>query len=128
MSLTAVDYYMRICKNEAKLGTCYLVMRRQEYNNLTISPEMTLFEEEPFESIYLKEVLCHRCHFSLGIHFETANCDGTAWLLSRIALNMEEIAIISAERNLVESLRYELQKLTPFKSQHFERIKEGLVA
>jgi hypothetical protein len=103
--LHSVDYYMNVLTNEEKLGSDFVVVRRQAYHGLTISKDMTLLEEEPFECIYLKKVACRRCNNSVGIYFETANLNGTAWLLSRIAINMDQISIISSELNLVETLK-----------------------
>lgn len=116
--LYSVDYHMRVLKNEDQLGSNFLVLRRNTYHSLSISKETKLLEEEPFECIYVREVICRRCSNSLGWYFETTNIDGTAWLASRIAINLEAIVIMSAERNLVEPLKQELQKLSPLICSH----------
>ena len=41
--LHSVDYYMRVLKNEEKLGNDFLVMRRMIYHQLAISKDTILF-------------------------------------------------------------------------------------
>jgi hypothetical protein len=103
--LHSVDFYMQVLRNGEKHGSDFLVLSRQTYYGLAISKDMTLVEEDPFECMYLKKVACRRCNHSLGILFETFNVNGTKWLLSKIAVNMDEISIMSTERNLLETLK-----------------------
>lgn len=104
-TLHSVDFYMQVLRNEERHGADFLVLTKQIYTGLYISKDMILVEEDPFECMYLKKVSCRRCNNSLGVLFETANINGTKWLLSKIALKMEDISIMSAERNLLETLR-----------------------
>lgn len=103
--LHSADFYMRVLRNEERHGSDFLVLAKLSYTGLAISKDMILVDEDPFECMYLKKVACRRCNHSLGVLFETANINGTKWLLSKIALKMEDISIMSAERNLLETLR-----------------------
>jgi hypothetical protein len=103
--LHSVDFYMQVLRNEERHGSDFLVLARQAYTGLTISKDMTLVDEDPFECMYLKKASCRRCNNPLGVLFETTNINGTKWLLSKIALRMEDISIMSAERNLLDTLR-----------------------
>ncbi len=103
--LHSIDFYMQVLRNAEKHGSDFLVLSRKTYHGLAISKDMILVEEDPFECMYLKKVICRRCSHSIGVLFETTNINGTKWLHSKIAINMDQVSIMSAERNLLETLK-----------------------
>lgn len=55
--------------------------------------------DPPFEYMYLFPVRCEECGAEVGSLFETANTNGTRWLLNKIAISVESIFLIRANQN-----------------------------
>ena len=96
--LYSVDYWMKTRKEFIKQRE-EMVLRKREYMNLSIAEASTITYDSPFEYMSLFAVKCEECGTEVGSLFETANINGTRWLLNRIIINVDSIFLIRGNQN-----------------------------
>ena len=89
----SVDYWMKTKKERTKLKE-EVVLRKREYLNLNIAESSAMTYDPPFEYMYLYAVRCEECGTEIGSLFETANINGTRWLVNRIVISIDSIFFI----------------------------------
>jgi hypothetical protein len=97
--LYSVDYWMKTRK-ECTREREGVVLRQREYINLNITDSSTITYDSPFEYMYLFAVRCEECGAEVGSLFETANTNGTKWLLGKIAISVDSIFFVRGNQNI----------------------------
>lgn len=75
------------------------MLRKREYMNINIDESSSITYDPPFEYMYVFAVKCDGCGAEVGKIFETANINGTRWLLNRIIISVDSIFLIRGNQN-----------------------------